>query len=40
MSQRIPSILPALALVLLAAACQSGESHYDVVLDGLNEPAV
>jgi hypothetical protein len=38
MSQRVPSILLALAMVLMAGACQSGESHYDVVLDGLNEP--
>jgi hypothetical protein len=38
MNLRIPSILLGLTVVLTAAACQSGESHYDVVLDGLNEP--
>jgi hypothetical protein len=38
MSVRVPSILLALAMVLMAAACQSADSHYDVVLDGLNEP--
>jgi hypothetical protein len=38
MSQRIPSTLLALAMVLTTVACQPADSHYDVVLDGLNEP--
>ena len=32
------SVLLALAVVLMAVACQSGEYQYDVVLDRLNEP--
>ena len=38
MSQRVPSILLVLAMVLMTSACQPADSHYDVVLDGLNEP--